>query len=496
MLFYRGRARILDANGDPVPGALANFYLTGTDTRQDTYSDADLTIENENPVEADAYGFLSPIYLDPTLSYKVVITTSAGASLPDGTIDPIIQAAFDQATIGAILFPRTAAEIDGAVTPADYSKIPGWEGRYSSLANAATQLDHGGAPVVSSAGGMKIKGSFGSPSVRPEAQLILSNTATSGHAILTLENQSAADECAWESVGYLSTGAYTQTCSMYCRFVNSDNTAASYHTAWGVHQADSSGDDWSNLTVWSNNSVRLTGPNVGSLPFNDMPAANWVDIYSYGKARLGFVAGDHAYSLASTFALEVSGGMQVGDVDGSKVTDHAVRMGYSSGGATGYIESYRNSTSAYIPLLIQGSEINFAQGDIKPTTDNVRSIGAAGKRIVTYWGVNGAINTSDATEKDFRDEDVSSAEIAWAKEIKKLFRGFRWKADAKKEAKLHFGVSAQAVEQAGRDCGIEDPLSYYFIRRDWITDEETGKERWRYGICYDELYAFLLAAAP
>lgn len=89
MLFYRGRQRILDSNGDPVSGAKLNFYLTGTTTRADTYTDSDLTTEHANPVIASAAGFVEPIYLDPTVTYKCVITTSNDVALPDGTTDPV-----------------------------------------------------------------------------------------------------------------------------------------------------------------------------------------------------------------------------------------------------------------------------------------------------------------------------------------------------------------------------------------------------------------------
>lgn len=113
MLFYRGRQRILDSNGDPVPGALANFYLTTTSTRTDTYSDAALTIPLANPVPADGYGFLPPIYLDPGITYKCVITTAAAVSLPDGTVDPLIN------KIVATYY-ITTAERAASVTPVNY----------------------------------------------------------------------------------------------------------------------------------------------------------------------------------------------------------------------------------------------------------------------------------------------------------------------------------------------------------------------------------------
>lgn len=143
MLFYRGRARVLDANGNPVPGALANFYLTTTSTRADTYQDAALQTEHENPVEANAAGFFPPIYLDADVEYRCEITDSAGGSLPDGIVDPVnpsVLNGLDAEDIGEILYPRTPAEVSSGVTPADYAYEPGDIRRYggSTAASAAT----------------------------------------------------------------------------------------------------------------------------------------------------------------------------------------------------------------------------------------------------------------------------------------------------------------------------------------------------------------------
>lgn len=137
MLFYRGRQRILDSNGDPVSGAKLNFYLTGTTTRADTYTDSDLTTEHANPVIASSAGFVEPIYLDPTVTYKCVITRSNDVALPDGTVDPV-SAAFDSETIGIALNYRTAAEIAASVTPVNYAYEPGNVLRYGTNTTPGT----------------------------------------------------------------------------------------------------------------------------------------------------------------------------------------------------------------------------------------------------------------------------------------------------------------------------------------------------------------------
>ncbi len=70
-------------------GAKANFYITGTTTRQDTFTDKALTIAHDNPVVADAFGVFPTIYLDDTLNYKVDITDSLDNSLTGYPVDDL-----------------------------------------------------------------------------------------------------------------------------------------------------------------------------------------------------------------------------------------------------------------------------------------------------------------------------------------------------------------------------------------------------------------------
>ncbi len=60
-------------NGEIMPGAKLFFYIEETSTPKDTYSDADLTIPNANPVEADSGGFFGDIFLAATGNYKIVL---------------------------------------------------------------------------------------------------------------------------------------------------------------------------------------------------------------------------------------------------------------------------------------------------------------------------------------------------------------------------------------------------------------------------------------
>lgn len=78
---------LVDGSGNPYALAKLYFYTTGTDTPLDTYSSSALTSANTNPVVADANGNFGNIYLLANTSYKVVLKTSADATV--WTRDPV-----------------------------------------------------------------------------------------------------------------------------------------------------------------------------------------------------------------------------------------------------------------------------------------------------------------------------------------------------------------------------------------------------------------------
>jgi hypothetical protein len=86
--------QMLDGNGRPLAGALANWYEAGTSTPANTYSDADLSVANANPVVADADGRFGPIFA-PTAEFRLVMQTAAGVTV--FTADPV-QPVGDSAT--------------------------------------------------------------------------------------------------------------------------------------------------------------------------------------------------------------------------------------------------------------------------------------------------------------------------------------------------------------------------------------------------------------
>ena len=146
-------------------------------------------------------------------------------------------------------------------------------------------------------------------------------------------------------------------------------------------------------------------------------------------------------------------------------------------------------------------------GAFWPGADNAYSVGTGSNRASVIYAATGAINTSDAREKQ-QIRPLSEKELAVAKKIKGLVRAFKFN-DAVKEkgekARIHVGVIAQDVADAFQSEGL-DAFEYGILCYDeWNSaDEVVDKDGSiitpaiqsgnRYGVRYEELLAFIISA--
>lgn len=176
-----------------------------------------------------------------------------------------------------------------------------------------------------------------------------------------------------------------------------------------------------------------------------------------------------------------------------------------------------------------GDANNYARFDasVQAATDNTRSLGSGIRRWSQIFAGTATINTSDGRVKT----DISGLEEAEkrvAQKLKGMMRRFRYtEAVVEKEAngetaRWHFGVVAQEVQQAFADEGLDAHEYGLFCHDKWDTeykpvmatktviDDETGQEIEmeydtgekevslqggdRYGIRYEELLCFIIAA--
>lgn len=142
-----------------------------------------------------------------------------------------------------------------------------------------------------------------------------------------------------------------------------------------------------------------------------------------------------------------------------------------------------------------------------PGSDNTRALGSGALRWSVVYAASGSINTSDEREKsDIRM--LYDREKAVAVRLKGAIRAFRYKDAIRTKgnlARIHFGVIAQEVVEAFKAEGL-DAERYGVVCLDtWEAQEvvydadgqvvtparEAGS---RYGVRYEELFAFMLAA--
>lgn len=130
----------VNSSGQPYPAAKMHTYRAGTTTNLATYTTATLGTPHANPVVADSNGIFPAIYVDPNSGYdlKVVLKDQSLNTLY--TEDNIPATPWNQAQLGKILYPRTAAEIAAGVTPTYYYYEPGDVRRYGfDQSNTGTQ---------------------------------------------------------------------------------------------------------------------------------------------------------------------------------------------------------------------------------------------------------------------------------------------------------------------------------------------------------------------
>ena len=148
--------------------------------------------------------------------------------------------------------------------------------------------------------------------------------------------------------------------------------------------------------------------------------------------------------------------------------------------------------------------LNFAEdgsrGVISPMEagsliDDSVNLGSSTYRFNDIYATNGTIQTSDRNEKQ-DIEELTDAETKVAVAAKGLLRKFRWQSAVEEkgnEARIHFGIIAQDLQDAFTAEGLDAGDYAMFISSTW-TDEETGEEKTRLGVRYSELLAFIIAA--
>ena len=246
------------------------------------------------------------------------------------------------------------------------------------------------------------------------------------------------------------------------------------------------------------------------------------------SANTIFVSGGTAGIGTEAARIDSSGNLLVGMTSSSSAADGCRLLGIGSltatrDGSNAAVFNRKTSDGSIVELRKDDATVGLihTQGDARigignldtgllfngdndsihpwnPTSNAVRSgaidLGNSSNRWNTVYAAVGTINTSDRNEKQ-DIEELNDAERRVAVACKGLLRKYRLKsAIAKKgeDARIHFGIIAQDLQDAFTAEGLDAGRYAMFIHSTW-TDEETGEKKSLMGVRYSELLAFMIA---
>lgn len=100
--------RATDANDNPIAGAKAYFYQSGTTTPITVYADDALSDPHPSPLVADGNGVFAQVFVAASTQVKLEVETSAGATVPGYPLDPaFVYSTASSAASGTTFSPIT-----------------------------------------------------------------------------------------------------------------------------------------------------------------------------------------------------------------------------------------------------------------------------------------------------------------------------------------------------------------------------------------------------
>ncbi len=228
-------------------------------------------------------------------------------------------------------------------------------------------------------------------------------------------------------------------------------------------------------------------------------AKRFKDLYLSGTANVGNLTASYDKTNASTPIITANDSQS----DTGQII--AVQLGGTTKGnigissATGNDMYIASGTTSSVGVGLRFIDYQ-ATENIQPcrgdgsTLDNAIDLGSSGARFDDIYATNGTIQTSDRNEKQ-DIEALTDAETRVATACKGLLRRFRWQdavTEKGDEARYHFGVIAQDLQDAFTAEGLDAGDYGMFISSTWEDDD--GVEQTRLGVRYNELLAFIIAA--
>ena len=260
------------------------------------------------------------------------------------------------------------------------------------------------------------------------------------------------------------------------------------HVAWRTNGSERARIDSSGRLIVGGTTAGETGattiyPN-GNIASSSITATG-DGVFNFNKTETYnpvITANDSQSDTGQIIAVQI-GGTTKGNIGISSATgnDMYIASGTTSSAGVGLrFISYQSAQYAS-PCRGDGS-----------TLDNVMNLGSIGTRFDDIYATNGTIQTSDRNEKQ-DIQALTDAEQRVATACKGLIRRFRWQDAVEKkgdDARYHFGVIAQDLQDAFESEGLDAGDYGMFISSTWTDDD--GNEQTRLGVRYNELLAFII----
>jgi hypothetical protein len=247
--------------------------------------------------------------------------------------------------------------------------------------------------------------------------------------------------------------------------------------------------------------------------------ANSKDIHSVDQLSIGTSSLTHDFLISGYKTSEEGELFRMTNNNTSSSADGRMITFYASSnhrGSLGYTNvTYGSGTFFAGPGCGLLATTQFSSHIIRPVDgigddkDNAVDLGSSSVRFDDVYATNGTIQTSDRNQKQDIAE-LSDAEKRVAVAAKGLLRKYRWidaVAEKGDNARIHFGIIAQDLEDAFTAEGLDAGRYAMFTSTTWwehegekyneqahIPEDVTATEVTRRGVRYSELLAFIISA--
>lgn len=384
-LFDIGVFSAEDIDGGVIVGAKLYWYTRGTSTPKITYSDRALTVPNTNPVIANAAGRFGPIWLDDDGGKFILTDADGDPTAPLITRDDVCLASspimtgtqsFTAAPLGNSGSTKTSRKLEAATSSGNANAR-----EFMDILSLSSSHGYGGTPAndkvtqyrsfVAAAG--SADGWVGNDLFRQET-----NDTINAHVV-----EFDFDMISNNKYGTTAAGA---------GLVGGTLAGGGAFATGSAHGVVVTGIATGTGTITSAFTA-ASGTNMFQRGFTAAVGCIQAGFEEVSAASSAFrSAGANADGLNTVLASYSGAAVLIGNTQ-------AIQS-LTSGGARRTLLKMDASSNLLLGTDTITAATNVLVGSsILPVTDNVVQVGGAGARYTAIWAVNGAIQTSDPSEK-------------------------------------------------------------------------------------------------